>query len=259
MYFIETNFPIPPIALEETFPLTSSLSTDHLPKSYLSLLTERNGGYIKNTKIPTEEPSSDGLDYANLHYIFGIHNLARYSILFQQTIPERQSLPDYLVIFSANEQQLFAFDYSQLSQEKEPSIRYLDLETGNWQTVAKDFQTFMDYLKPGEIKIPLEGKLTLFEAEHSFLLITDPAMLTGLWMHLEDSEFKEWYFYWLAYFANHSDVGMRQSTIDALETQILYYRLSLPKNTQDVFEIFLNDTESSIRHQAEWLLKEWKE
>lgn len=258
MCFLKGKSPIPPVVTGE-FPLTPSLSTLDLPDSYLKLLEKQNGGYTQYVQVQTEEPTSDGLDYAHIHYIWGIHDQPTLSILSQQNIPSRETLPDYLVIFSAHEEQLFTFDYSQCSNKKEPAIRYIDLETGNWQTVAPTFETFINHLKPGEIFLPLEGNLTTIQAEHALLLTTDPVMLNGLWMHLEDCTDKEWYFSWLLYFSGNADRGIRQATIDALEMQILYYRLSLPKNTQEVFDIFLNDQEDSIRNQAVWLLKEWNE
>lgn len=259
MFFLKSNIKRTAPSLEKNFFLTKSCSTADLPQSYLTVLQERNGGYVCLPRVETVEPTSDGLSHANLHYIFGIHDDADYSILFQQERAQLHHLPDYLVVFSANEQQLFAFDYSQLSSEKEPAIRYLEMETDNWQTVAPDFKTFMNSLEPGEIIIPLEGKLTRFEAEHAFLLTTEAVMLNELWMHLEDVEDKVWYFRWMAYFALHPQVGFRQATIDALENQILYFRLFLPENTLDVLSLFLADKEDSIRHQAEWLLEEWED
>lgn len=258
MCFLKGKSPTPPIVTGE-FPLTSSLSTIDLPDYYLNMLKKQNGGYTQCVQVQTKEPTSDGLDYAHIHYILGIHNQPAHSILFQENIPSRETLPSYLIIFSTHEEQLFAFDFSQCSDKKEPAIRYIDLETGNWQTVAPDFETFINHLEPGEILLPLEGKLTITEAEHAFLMTTDPVMLNGLWMHLEDCKDKHWYFSWLHYFSKNTDKGIRQATIDALEMQILYYRLSLPENTQVVFDVFLHDDEESIRSQAAWLLKEWKE
>lgn len=258
MCFLKGRSPEQPIVIG-IFPLTPSHTTTDLPDSYLKVLEQQNGGYTQNFLVQTEEPTSDGLDYAHIHYIFGIHNQPASSILFQQSIITRETLPDYLVIFSANDEQLFAFDYSQLSDKGEPAIRYIDLETDNWQTVSPDFETFINCLEPTEILLPLQGKLSISEAEHAFLLTKDPVMLNELWMHLEDCVDKSWYFSWLLFFAKDPNVGLRQATIDALEMQILYFRLSLPENTQEIFNIFWEDPEDSIRHQAEWLLKEWKD
>lgn len=53
--------------------ITTILSTKDLPQSYWRLLEIQNGGYVRNMVVPTEEPTSDGLDHANLHYLFGLH------------------------------------------------------------------------------------------------------------------------------------------------------------------------------------------
>lgn len=208
--------------------LTPTLTTDDLPKSYYHLLTEQNGGYVKNMVVPTQEPTSDGLDCAHLHYILGLHENK------ENSLPYQDFLPDYFIIFSANEDCYFAFDYSNAGLE--PAIRYLDTETNNWQVVAPDFTTFLKALRHGKIMVPLEGRLTRTEAEHAFLTVDGTDDLDALWAHLEDVDDKEWYFNWIHYFSQIP--AFHQSAFGALETQILYFRLDLPRQAKSVFDLF---------------------
>ncbi|MGP6145966.1 SMI1/KNR4 family protein [Jeotgalibaca sp. A122] len=209
-------------------PLTSTLTTADLPESYLQLLTEQNGGYVKNMVVPTQEPTSDGLDCAHLHYILGLHENK------EKSLPYQDFLPDYFIIFSSHKGCYFTFDYSR--GEVEPAIRYLDTETDNWQVVASNFTAFLSNLRPGKITVPFEGQLTRTEAEHAFLTAGEPDELDVLWAHLEDTDDKEWYFDWIQYFAQ---IPMfHQSAFGALETQILYFRLDLPQNADKVFKFF---------------------
>lgn len=208
--------------------LTPTLSTENLPESYLTLLREQNGGYVRKLIVPTKEPTSDGLDYAYLHYVFGLNPIRAF------TIPYQDFLPDYFIIFSAHQQQYFAFDYSK--QGDEPSIRYIDTETDNWQTVAPNFTHFLEQLKKGEEALPITGAFTQIQANHAFLMVQDSHRLEALFQHLEAIEDKHWYFEWLYYFAKQDNY--RQIVFSALETQISYFRLYLPNNAQEVFDLF---------------------
>lgn len=227
-YFISTSFEKEaPLVLEKR-QLTPTLTTADLPQSYLHLLAEQNGGYVKNMVVPTLEPTSDGLDCAHLHYIYGLHAVNEKSLQYQDF------LPDYFIVFSAHKDCYFAFDYSLGGEE--PAIRYLDTETDNWQQVAADFGSFLELLRYGKIYMPLEGQLSHTEAEHAFLMVTDSADLDELFEHVEATTNKVWYFSWIAHFATLPQ--MREAAFRALEMQILYFRLELPENAQSVFDLF---------------------
>jgi len=204
MYFIPQhtfkNLPI----LFKTDLLYKGVTAVHLPQAYLDLLAEQNGGYLLCSRIPTKEPTSDGLDYAAVHEILGLHDNRPNSLYAQQAVIRSAGLPDYFVLFSINGSQLFAFDYSKLSLSGEPSIRYIDIETDNWQTVAADFDQFLQLLNPAPIAVPEEIRLTHTEGAHAFLL-ADAAGLPELFLHFEDDPDKQWYLQWIAYFSDHPD------------------------------------------------------
>lgn len=245
---IEKNFPID----DAPQPITARFTTADLPKSYLDLIQHQNGGYLQNMRIATEEPTSDGLDFALLHYVLGLHHHTPYS-LFQHQVPD---LPDYFIIFSVNGNQLFAFDYSALDEKGEPAIRHLDIETDNWQTVAPNFTRLLEQLEAGLVEVPLEGKMTRWEAEHSFLLAEDAERIAELFLHLEATENKVWYLEWLNRFARHPEESVRQAAVEALETQVLFFRLCLPPDVRTLIQLFLADESALIREQAAALMEE---
>lgn len=255
MYFIpEHEKKQLPIIWKDT-PISGVVKAIDLPKAYLQLLQEQNGGYLQTSRIPTAEPTSDGLDYASVHYIFGMHDDPDTSIYYQQNLPGYTTLPDYFIFFSANGNQLFAFDYSRLSQEGEPGIRYLDIDTDNWQFVASDFKQFLDMLAVAPIPVPEETTLTHIEGEHAFLL-ADANLIKELFLHFENDDDKEWYFHWLKHFSKHPDASFRRAACAALETQTLYFRRVLPASAQDVLADFLSDPEADIAACAKELAQD---
>ncbi|CZQ88851.1 SMI1/KNR4 family protein [Trichococcus ilyis] len=255
MYFIpQQAFKQLPI-LFKADRLTSAITAADLPQAYLDLLAEQNGGYLLCSRIPTHEPTSDGIDYAAVHAILGLHDGPENSLYAGQTVAHSAGLPDYFVPFSINGNQLFAFDYSKLSPSGEPSIRHIDIETDNWQTVAADFNEFLRSLIPAPIAIPEEVRLTHTEGAHAFWL-ADCAGLPELFLHFEDDPDKQWYLRWIAHFSNHPDADCRKTACEALETQILYFRSELPDIAHAVLAKFLADPDPAIRELALTLKKE---
>lgn len=255
MYFIpqqtKKNLPI----LFKTAPLYKDVPAAELPRSYIDLLAEQNGGYLLCSRIPTKEPTSDGIDYAAVHAILGLHDDPSDSLYAQQEIARTAGLPDYFVIFSSTGNQLFAFDYSKLSPSGEPSIRHINIETDNWQTVAADFSQFLRILTLGPLSVPEEIRLTHIEGEHAFLL-ADAAELPELFLHFEDDSDKPWHLQWIAHFSTHPDAACRKIASEALETQILYFRTELPDTVTDVLANFLADPDPAIQGLARTLEKE---
>ena len=258
MYFIPQhtfkNLPI----LFKTDLLYKDITAAELPRAYLDLLAEQNGGYLLSSRIQTKEPTSDGIDYAAVHAILGLHDDPQNSLYAQQAVIRSAGLPDYFVLFSINGSQLFAFDYSKLSLSGEPSIRYIDIETDNWQTVAADFDQFLQLLNPAPIAVPEEIRLTHTEGTHAFLL-ADAAGLPELFLHFEDDPDKRWYLQWVEHFSYHPDPACRSIACEALETQILYFRNELPNNVTDVLANFLADSDPAIQELARTLEKELAE
>ncbi|WP_107994601.1 SMI1/KNR4 family protein [Trichococcus paludicola] len=255
MYFIpqqtKKNWPI----LFKPTPLYQGVTAADLPRAYLELLAEQNGGYLLCSRIATKEPTSDGIDYAAIHAILGLHDDPQNSLYAQQEIARSAELPDYFVLFSSNGNQLFAFDYSQVSPSGEPSIRHIDIETDNWQTVAPDFAQFLRNLTPGPLTVPEQIRLTHTEGVHAFLL-ADAAGLAELFLHFEDDPDKQWYLHWIQHFSCHPDADCRKIACEALETQILYFRNKLPVTVKDMLANFLADPDLAIQELAKTLEKE---
>ena len=86
MYFIPQQTKINLPILFKTDPLYKDITAAELPRAYLDLLAEQNGGYLLCSRIPTKEPTSDGIDYAAVHSILGLHDDPKNSLYAQQEI-----------------------------------------------------------------------------------------------------------------------------------------------------------------------------
>lgn len=248
MYFISNPlFPNHPITHTNN-PLTQNKTSLSLPASYLTILTEQNGGYLQFNSLPTTEPTRDGLNSVNFHYLFGIHQEAETSILFQKQYHEKYSLPDYFVFFSVNDEQLWAFDYSTV-KNGEPSIRYLDMDTDQWLHIADSFADFLQLLIFEPLDLNEERTLTRHEANHDFLL-ANPTELNELVLRFESHPDKFWYFSWLIHLAKQADPSLQQLAFSAFETQLLYFHPVLPENAHDL-TLILQQSDASIINQKD--------
>lgn len=236
MYFIKAKlFPVPAISLPSE-PFYKNYHVYDLPVAYLNLLNEQNGGYLTSNVIPTKEPTRDGLDSVGIHYLFGLHQELGTSLLFQEEYHQKFSLPDYFIFFSVDGEQLWAFDYSNLTNG-EPSIRYLDMDTDQWLVIADDFSSFLDLLQVVPPDINEEKMLSRIEANHSFLLGTDFEIMTLLTLFETDPD-KIWYFNWLEELLSYENTTLQQAVFSAFETQVLYFNPTLPAASKSMLHTF---------------------
>lgn len=255
MYFIQHNlFSVPAIAIpNQSF--YQNYRIQDLPAAYLNLLDEQNGGYLAFNLVPTTEPTRDGLDSVGIHYLFGLHEDFGTSLLFQEHYHVTFSLPEYLIFFSVNEEQLWAFDYSNVTNG-EPSIRYIDMDTDQWLTVADNFAHFLDLLQVAPPDINEEKVLSRIEANHGFLLGSDNEIIELLTRFETDSD-KNWYFNWLEVLLTHKSLRVQQAVFSAFETQVLYFNPVLPPASQSIANSFKKLDSSLIdQERLAILLKE---
>lgn len=191
-----------------------------LPASYVTLCQKTNGGFLQRFWLPTSEPTSDGLDHVECHYIAGL--ATEY-----QPVIDCSDFPAYLIPFSQHQTQYFAFDYQQ--NPTNPSIRYIDTEVDQWLTVADSFEIFLAQL--GTKAIDLSGidefPLTPLQRNH-YLLVAHPSELTTLLEHYESDSPKDWFLSWLQFFVQHGTLAQQKCALAAFNTQQLYFRRQLP-------------------------------
>ncbi|AST84165.1 hypothetical protein FD49_GL001372 [Latilactobacillus sakei subsp. sakei DSM 20017 = JCM 1157] len=219
-----------------------------LPADYLALCQETNGGFLSRFSLPTSEPTSDGLDHVECHYLAGIATGS-------QTVIEVAQWPDYLIPFSQHGTQYFAFDYQQSPDN--PSIRYIDTEVDQWLTVASSFSQFLAQLGTKPIVVPETDDLTLTPLQRNHYLLIAPAeqLMVLLALYEADSP-KDWYLDWLLFFAQSGTLEQQKCALDAYHTQRLYFKRQLPQaKSQQLTQIFAQQPALLATYQA--YQKQW--
>ncbi len=135
---------------EETFKIK-------LPLSYINVLREQNGGYIKFDSHPSDTPNSWADDHINVDHIFGIGE--QNGILKSQYLIKEWDLPNNVVLISGNGHGWIGLDYR--NTREEPPIIYIDVDLGKIIELAPDFDSFLNGLYVDET----EHEDTYYEQE----------------------------------------------------------------------------------------------
>ncbi|MFV8828524.1 SMI1/KNR4 family protein [Alkalihalobacterium sp. APHAB7] len=132
-------------------PLTQNIVTQaeeslkvKLPKSYIQLLNKQNGGHIKYTTYPTNEPTNMGENYIHVDHLLGIGE--KDSILDSQYLIQEWGLPKDIVILSGEGESWIAFDYR--NTKEDPLVIYIECESEEDKVIklANSFEEFLNGL-----------------------------------------------------------------------------------------------------------------
>ncbi len=192
----------------------SDIRLSDLPVSYLELLKNDGAGYLTKTKLPTIEPTRDGLDYVLLNGIYGWTSGTDFPSIFSKEFqPQETGLPPYFVVFLVDDNKWFCFDYSasfvdgcfDMDSANPPSIRLIDREMDQWLCLADSFDQLLAML---EVAPLLDESLLDISPDASFSLSyhqgqarlgssRNAAELAMLLDYYQDLPKKSWYLAWL--------------------------------------------------------------
>ncbi|PSL41618.1 SUKH superfamily protein [Planomicrobium soli] len=163
-----------------------------LPTSYISILKQQNGGYIKFNAHPSAAPTSWADDHVNVENIFGIGTGKEKGILESEYLIQEWGLPKNVVLISGDGHSWIALDYR--NSKADPPVIYLDVEQNQEIRLAKNFEEFIN------------GLVNYIEEEKIYISDTD----------LSEKEIKN-------YYAQIDEViqGGTPKEIDRLFTRIL--------------------------------------
>lgn len=120
-----------------------------LPKSYINLLKEQNGGYIKFDSFPSNVPTSWGDSHIIIDHILGIGE--ENGILENEYLIQEWEMPENIVLISGDGHSWIAFDYR--NKKEEPSVIYIDTDSDQIIELAPNFEIFLNGLYVEETEI----------------------------------------------------------------------------------------------------------
>ncbi len=115
-----------------------------LPISYINILKQQNGGYIKFNAHPTDVPTSWADNHVNVDHLFGIGLGKEKGILDSEYLIKEWGLPKNVVILAGDGHSWIALDYRK--RKAEPSVIYIDVEENQVIRLAKSFEEFINGL-----------------------------------------------------------------------------------------------------------------
>ncbi|WP_026565848.1 SMI1/KNR4 family protein [Bacillus sp. UNC41MFS5] len=110
-----------------------------LPKSYLQILKEQNGGFITFNAFPTSKPTVWAENHVQVEHIRGIGE--ENGILESEYLIKEWDLPSDIVLISGDGHYWVALDYRVGS--KNPKVIYIDTESEQTMVLAKSFSMFL--------------------------------------------------------------------------------------------------------------------
>nr|WP_233192905.1 SMI1/KNR4 family protein [Sporosarcina sp. P29] len=120
-----------------------------LPDSYISVLNQQNGGYIKFNSYPLDVPTSWADDHVHVDHIFGIGVGKESGILESEYLIREWGLPKNVVLISGDGHSFVALDYR--NSKVDPPVIFLNAEQNQEIRLAKNFEEFMtglvDYIE----------------------------------------------------------------------------------------------------------------
>ncbi|MFS0783119.1 SMI1/KNR4 family protein [Bacillus sp. 1P06AnD] len=113
-----------------------------LPQSYIHILKEQNGGYIKFDAYPTSVPTSWADDHIEVDHLMGIGE--ENGILESAYLIDEWGLPNDIVLLSGNGHSWVALDYR--NTKEEPAVIWIDVDNEQIIELASNFDSFLNGL-----------------------------------------------------------------------------------------------------------------
>jgi hypothetical protein len=225
-----------------------------LPQSYINILKDQNGGYIKFNSYPTDVPTSWADDHINVDYILGIS--LEDGILKSEYFIEEWEMPQGLVLFNGDGHTWIAFDYRHVSSE--PPIVYIDNEDEKIIKIANHFDEFLEglYTEESEPFDEVELQMKEYSKEEFETLIQQDNVeeISSAIMYLSQCESDvDWLSKQLMKLSNHPDDDLRNEIANSVWNNLTY---QIDNETiQEFIEVFKKDTDIGVQQYAEMIIE----
>ncbi|WP_433956682.1 SMI1/KNR4 family protein [Cytobacillus horneckiae] len=167
------EYELNPLKKEEIISVEKKLQVT-IPKSYINLLLEKNGGVLFSNKFPLfyEENGED----ITINHILGISTNSNEGILQTDYYIKEWGLPENIVLLNTEGPTGVALDYR--VNKKDPSILYYDVELELEEKIAESFDEFISrlYRNPEQ---PYSANILFPEDKTTFTYKEGAAVFSG--------------------------------------------------------------------------------
>lgn len=225
-----------------------------LPKEYIDILKEQNGGGIIYNAFPSPKPTAWDDTSGYIDHIFGIGKDP--GILDTPYYIQEWEMPENIVLISGDGSEWIAFDYRHTKTN--PPIIYLNNDSNEIITVADTFSEFISKLflqenieeifeeEPQVTQPEVEQFIKENNVEKLILAIDSIA-----WDIDEMDQIDlNWYTDKLIQLSHHNDSYLRKSVIDA--ANVLDYLID-KETLHKIIKILENDSDSDVLHSVNLL------
>ncbi|WP_404448282.1 SMI1/KNR4 family protein [Sutcliffiella horikoshii] len=226
-----------------------------LPKAYLELLMEQNGGNINYNAHPSPVPTDWGENFVQVEYIMGIEK--ENGILGNSYFIKEWGLPEGLILFNGDGHCWLAFDYRKVPSD--PEIVYVESDSGKLVKLASSFEEFLSNLYvEEEEEFDFDGSFEYkFYSQEEFERLLEKneseELVIALGTLSQGDVDEEWLGKQLVLLSKHHDPYIR-SEVASNVWNYLTYRLD-DETLLQLIETFRVDTDSDIRMLGEMIVE----
>ena len=227
-----------------------------LPKEYIEILKEQNGGGIIYNAFPSPKPTAWDETSGYIDHILGIGKDS--GILDTPYYIQEWEMPENIVLISGDGSEWIAFDYR--FTKTNPPIIYLNNDTNEIITVANTFSEFISKLfvqENVEVIFEEEPQVTQLEVEQFIKENNVEELILAIdrisWDIDEMDQIDlDWYTDKLIQLSHHNDSYLRQSVINA--ANVLDYLID-KETLHSIIKILENDSDSDVLNSVNLLKK----
>lgn len=147
--FWGSNYYANPPLTDEAIGLAEQQLGIRLPRAFIDLLRQQNGGYTKGFAFPMSQGTSWAEDHVPLDELGGIvtdrAHEGVHNILLTDYMTREWGLPPRQVLLAGDGHWWITLDYR---ASDEPAVSWIDVEVGQDLVIAPSFAAFLDGLVP---------------------------------------------------------------------------------------------------------------
>lgn len=240
---------------EEDIKKAEEIFNIKLPKAYLNILKDQNGGEIIYNAFPIRENNFISEPFIEVEYIYGIGENP--GILDTYYLLNEWEMPEGLILFNGDGHTWLAFDYRNVTSE--PPIVYVNNdEDTKVIKIADGFNEFLEYLFTVDYEVVDNEEFKILEyTKETFIHLLEQDNVDELVdaiSYLSQMEPDiEWLGNELLKLSTHPDENIRTQIANSVWNYLTY---QLDEETIHSFiENFKIDTDSDVQRYAEMIME----